>query len=311
MTRPSRSSTALKRIGSTLIVVGLLFPSIMHLVGWDEGMPLVTLLVVTLFVMFPTISLGVFLSWRGRQYAVKADAERIVADSNPNVLYLRSFRSDPSVLSSVFNPSARSNWRTVEDQLAEALRPFGDLVAIGQPGERLPLPGAARIYASEEEWKEVVSRRMRAARLVVIRADVGENLLWELKQAVETLNPQKVLILVLSMKAEHYQSFCTKVNPLLGVSLPERATQQRFGRVSGFIGFATNWKPGFFPLRAPFFRKIGWKPYRALFKFALRPVFESFGLEWQPPPFWATKDVSEIIKGITASFKNTLRKSKK
>jgi hypothetical protein len=79
----------------------------------------------------------------------------------------------------------------VEEQLAEALQPFGDLVAIGQPGERLPLPGAARIYASEEEWKEVVSRQMRAARLVVIRAGVGENLFWELKQAVETLKSAK------------------------------------------------------------------------------------------------------------------------
>ena len=74
------------------------------------------------------------------------------------------------------------------------LRPFGDLIAIGRPGERLPTPGAARIYTSDEEWKDVVKRQMQAAQLVVIRADVGENVFWELTQAVKTLNPQKLLI---------------------------------------------------------------------------------------------------------------------
>jgi hypothetical protein len=169
--------------------------------------------------------------------------------------------------------------------LRDVLRPIGDLVAIGKPGEDLPTPGAARIYVSDEEWKEEVKRRMRAARLVVIRAGVGENLLWEAKHAFETLNPRKVLILVLNMKAKDYESFRTKVNPLLGVSLPEGATLPRFSRrVSGFIDFAADWKPSFFPLRAPFFRGSPFKPYQASFKFALRPVFERFGLEWQPPP---------------------------
>lgn len=79
---------------------------------------------------------------------------------------------------------------------------------------------------SDEEWKEEVKRRMGAARLVVIRAGVGENLLWEAKHAFETLNPQKVLILVLNMKAKDYESFRTKVNPLLGVSLPEGGHQR-------------------------------------------------------------------------------------
>ena len=83
-----------------------------------------------------------------------------------------------------------------------------------------------RAFTPDEEWKEEVKRRMGAARLVVIRAGVGENLLWEAKHAFETLNPQKVLILVLNMKAKDYESFRTKVNPLLGVSLPEGGHQR-------------------------------------------------------------------------------------
>jgi hypothetical protein len=288
MTRASRSGTALKRIGVTLIVAGLMMPGIMAwplilYIGMDERR---AGLFMSLLMGFLAAG-GLFLLWRGRQYAAKADAERIGTDSNPSVLYLRAFRSDPSTARYTFLPGHLGlGLATQEEQLRDALRPFGDLVAIGQPGEGLPKPGAARIYASEEEWKEVVKRQMQAARLVIIRAGVGKNLLWELKQAVETLNPQKVLILVLQMKAKHYEFFRTKANPVLGVSLPEGATLGQFG---GFIGFGADWKPSVLPLpRIPYLRSSQFKPYRQLFKFALRPVFESFDVEWQPPPvvFW-------------------------
>ena len=290
MTRPGR---AYKRIGAILVVAGVagmtlpevsltIHSSINRWLMPENYTALNPLGVLMTFV-------GVFLIWRGRQYAAKVAAERIVTDSNPDVLYLRAFRSDSSVKGFVFlSLRWMSGLETQEEQLAYVLRPIGDLVAIGRPGEALPTPGAARIYASDEEWKKVVKRQMQAARLVIIRAGVRENLLWELKQAVETLNPQKVLILVLEMKAKHYESFRT-VNPVLGVSLPDGTTLwRRRGRVSGFIGFGADWKPSVFPIGVPYFRRDVYKPYRQLFKFALRPVFESFGLEWQPPPnvFW-------------------------
>ena len=142
----------------------------------------------------------------------------------------------------------------------------------------MPEPGAARIYVSDEEWKEVVRLGMQAARLVIIRAGGGENLLWELRQAMETLKPEKLLILALGMNVKDDQSFRTKADLLLNVSLPEGAgTMQRFDQVSGFIGFAADWKPSFFPLQAPYFRTSLFKPYRSLFMFALKPVFARFG----------------------------------
>jgi hypothetical protein len=253
-----------------LIVAGFLFQMVSREVdGWR-----IDVLVFLLGVLIS--SLGVFLVWRGREYAAKADAETIVTDSNPHVLYLRAFRSDESTRGYVFAnalpgsiPWARA---TLEEQLADALRPFGYLVAIGQPGEGLPKPGAARIYASDDEWKEVVRRQMQAALLVIIRAGVGENLLWEAKEAIETLNPQKVLIFVFRMKAKHYESFRTKVTQILDVALPEVATLGHFGRVSGFIGFDTDWKPIVFRFRPSLYNT--WN-----LKLALRPVFESFGLK--------------------------------
>jgi hypothetical protein len=284
MTRSSRPGLARKTSGVTLMVGGIILQlaeqawNLMHngiltpgpqkWVGW-----LGLLMILG----------GAFLFWRGRQYAGRADTERIVTDSNPDVLYLRAFRSDqstvPYLLASIFGM-----WLTEEEELTDVLRPFGDLVAIGQPGESLPKPGAARIYASDEEWKQVVKRQMRAARLVIIRAGVEKNLLWELKQAVEILNPEKVLILVRGMKVKQYESFRTNVNPILGMSLPEMPeVAKRFQR-GGFITFSSDWKPSFLPLRAPYLRRgLFSGPDRAFFKFALRPVFERFGLEWQPP----------------------------
>jgi hypothetical protein len=312
MTRAARRGTARKRIGVTLIVVGgigMMLQQVFNFIPHSDTVTgrMLWVLPFFYFLSLPMFLWGAFLFWRGRQYAAKADAERIVTDSNLDVLYLRAFRSDPSTAKYVFRSLLAvwgAGWTTEEEQLADVLRPFGDLVAIGRPGEALPEPGAARIYASNEEWKDVVEGQMRAARLVVIRAGVGENLLWELKQSVKTLSPQKLLILVLNMKAKCYESFRTTVNPELSMSLPEGATLRReftrlqfvlhqfgldqevtsFGRVSGFIGFAADWKPSFFPLRAPYLRRSFFKPYRPFFKFALRPVFESFGLEWQPPP---------------------------
>ena len=268
-----------KKIGVTLIYAGVLSQAL-PITGWR-----IRVLLGLLGVLIT--SLGWFLVWRGREYAAKADAEKILSDSYPHVLYLRAFRSDQ-----VFNPfrggvspgeiSPRAFAEapmSLEERLADALRSLGHLVAIGQPGEGLPKPGAARIYASDNEWKEVVRGQMQAALLVIIRASVGENLLWEAKEAVETLNPQKVLIFVFRMKAKHYESFRTKITQMLGVSLPEEAILQPFfGRVSGFIGFDANWKPIVFPL--PRFML----PFAIVssLKFALRPVFESFG-QRRPP----------------------------
>jgi hypothetical protein len=294
MTRACRSGTAAKIIGVTLLVLGVMLWVVQRLIS-NSGMDLTRspglfLNFWSLYLPFLLIPGGTFLFWRGCQYAAKADAERIVTDSKPDVLYLRAFRSDPSTARYVFGSWLRTGWglATEEEQLREVLRPIGDLIAIGQPGEGLPKPGAARIYASDEEWKEVVKGQMQAARLVVIRAGGGENLLWELEHAVETLDPQKVLILVLGMKAKHYESFRMKVNPVLGVSLPEVAALGDFKGVSGFIGFGADWKPSVFPLPDLGYSNSFFKPYRQTFKLALRPVFESFGLEWHPPPdvFW-------------------------
>jgi hypothetical protein len=292
-TRALRSGTALKRTGAALIAVAMIFNFAMAVVPWrvlqSDPAPFDDWIQRTVFITFVLgliIPGGAFLIWRGRQYDAQATAERIITDSKAHLLYLRAFRSDPSTWRQVFwNVHDISKLllglASEEEQLAEVLQPFGELIAIGRPGESLPTPGAARIYTSDEEWKDVVKHQIQAAQLVVIRAAAGENVFWELTQAVKILNPQKLLILLLNMKVADYESFRTKANSLLDVPLPESKRLQKYWRVSGFIGFASDWKPSFFALKAPFFRSGSFK---RLFKYALKPVFENFGLEWQAPP---------------------------
>jgi hypothetical protein len=290
--RAPRPGTALKRTGVALIAAGIIFNSALQALNavpwWFVFLSAQVDIVADIYsapwalVLIPG---GAFLIWRGRQYAAQASAKRIISDSKPHLLYLRAFRSDPSTAKQAFDALDFVNpllgLQSEEEQLAEVLQPFGGLIAIGRPGESLPTPGAARIYTSDEEWKDVVKRQIQAARLVVIRAAAGENVLWELAQALKILNPQKLLILLLNMKVRDYESFRTRANSILDVPLPESTRLRRYRRVSGFIGFAAGWKPSFFALRAPFFRGGSFK---RRCKYALKPVFESFGLEWQAPP---------------------------
>ena len=96
----------------------------------------------------------------------------------------------------------------------------------------------------------------------------------------------KAADLLLNMKVKDYELFRTRANSVLHVPLPESGSQLAYasgwGIGRGFhFGFAADWKPSFFALKTPFSR---YGSVKARFKYALKPVFESFGLEWQPPP---------------------------
>jgi hypothetical protein len=171
---------------------------------------------------------------------------------------------------------------TEEEQLRDALQPFGDLVAIGKPGESLPTPGAAKQYAADDEWKGIVTDKMKKAPLVVIKAGSSEGLRWELREAIRILDPKRLLILINSMKKKEYQNFKQFADQILEVKFPTFEEIQRFGKVLGFLQFSEKWKPDFLRLRLPFLR-FGSKPQRRLFTYTLRPIFEKFNLEWQIP----------------------------
>src|SRR5262245_50433372 len=242
--RAPRSGSVLKITGVALVVASFIWVSACQVMfGIDIGQAL------PVFVWF-LIPVGALVYWRGRQYEAQARAQDIIASSKAHVLYLRPFAADHSATfwgTILGHASAvRGIWKTEEEHLADALRPFGDLIAVGRPNE-LPIPGASRIYSSDEEWQDVVINQMQAAQLVVIRASSGDNVFWELTQAVKILNPRRLLIF-LKVWDDDYESFRTRANSVLPVSLPE-ISLRRLARGDGFIGFADDWKPSFFRLR--------------------------------------------------------------
>ena len=292
MTEKMKYGRGFKRTGIFLLITGfllaagqLLFIDVPRLkpagAAGDVILPICFLFPV------PIILVGALLYWRSRQYADETVAKRAISDSRPNVLYLRSFAADISTMGYVFSAlspmNVASGWKTDEEQLGEVLQPFGDLVAIGKPGETLPTPGAARLYASDAEWKKDVTDQMQTARLVVIRAGISGGLLWEVKEVVQLVNPKKLLILILNMRRKDYEAFRKEADQIFNATFPSVHELKRFGTISGFFRFSPNWSPIFLPLRAPFFR-CGYNQYGGLFKFTLRPLFEESGLEWKPRP---------------------------
>ncbi|MBW4716826.1 hypothetical protein [Saccharothrix obliqua] len=128
------------------------------------------------------------------------DAVRALrADGRRPVLYLRAFDDDHTAAKVDNAPSVGTTGlmlHTREEQLADALHAFGPVIAVGRPGEPLPLLGAARFYLPDAEWQDGVARLMDEARLVVLRLGSGEGLWWEVERAHATQPPRKLLLLL-------------------------------------------------------------------------------------------------------------------
>ncbi|MGA9822277.1 MAG: hypothetical protein ACLP7A_14230 [Desulfobaccales bacterium] len=275
----------LKGIGLILFIAGVLLGLLLNFISNTQ----VSLPFPIFFLPAIMLVLGVFLLLRARQLEAKAIAPQVIGGSGPKVLYLRSFKIDASVLRQVlwsillFGKALESASGSEEEQLREALQPFGELIAIGKPGEALPTLGAARLYASDAEWQNVVIGLMQTARLVVVRVGSSGGLLWELQETVKVLNPTKLLLWI-NLKKKDYEAFKMEADQIFSHAVPHFDEIKRSRLASGFIRFSENWAPGFLPfLQPPFFRS-GPKQLQRGLTYTLRPIFEEGGVQWQPPP---------------------------
>jgi hypothetical protein len=98
-----RPGTALKRTGVALIAVGIIFNSASQTLNafprWLGFLSAHDIAANIYFAPWMQVLIpgGAFLIWRGRQYAAQANVKRIITDSKQHLLYLRAFRSDPSI----------------------------------------------------------------------------------------------------------------------------------------------------------------------------------------------------------------------
>ncbi|WP_143064610.1 hypothetical protein [Streptomyces colonosanans] len=220
------------------------------------------------------VFMGARLSRYGRRHTARVIKDPVELPDRAFTLFLRPFEDD-KFLYGVKSASTRSLRRRLETPVSrtreEVLvwtfrRRFGRIVAVGQPGERLPLPGAHRFYLPLNNWKPVVSDLVKRARLVILVAGTGPGTLWELTEVVRLLPPERLLVLVLSDEAGYERfreavpkSFENRAKELrdsgdLPVTAPpfpeypalrDPDTPTKWIGLQGLIHFSSSWQPTF------------------------------------------------------------------
>jgi hypothetical protein len=186
--------------GGGLAANGLLWP-ILHLflISSGQGSPLPAeawpLLLVASVLAIPVGALvavlassaGIRLRERGRRLRY-VSALSLPPDRAP-VLLLRSFTdeelADPRPLD-FFQ-------RRYEERLTRALERLGPVICVGRPGDPLGFGGAARLYVSDEHWRQAVHHLMGRALAVVIVVGPTAGLWWEIVTALKAVEPRRLL----------------------------------------------------------------------------------------------------------------------
>jgi hypothetical protein len=123
-------------------------------------------------------------------------------DLRPPVLFLRSFKLDELPVDRI-----EEGWRgmldmfsvgekTFEERLTDTFKDIGPLIAIGRPGEDAAPLGAAREYADNDSWQQVVLERADAAQLVIMELDATAGMEWEIENVSKLIGLERIAIVL-------------------------------------------------------------------------------------------------------------------
>lgn len=225
------------------------------------------------------------------------------------VLYLRSFSEDAKTGAGVSSGVAfgGSGLITEEEQLVAALSSVGPTVAVGAPGEELPLLGANRVRFSHEEWQQGVQEPLATSRLVVLRAgSFSPGVRWEIQQVVAQVKPER-FVLVIGGRAGKQQDadlarFTANVNPLLPQPLPASYLKRKLytlGTIRAFVSFDQNWQPTLLPVAVnlvPVLKRTITRRLVPYYRSALRPVLTRLG--FAPPSLPVSVGMVMMVGGL-------------
>lgn len=173
------------------------------------------------------------------------------------VVYLRSFEADETpyvptlfsrrhrrVLPRGFFLLGYAVWlpKTHEERMANALKSVGPVVAIGDPRDRLPDLGAARLYVDDGDWQSKIIRLIERAELVVVETDASEGLLWEVDQVVQHVPCGRLVLSIPVTKGarprpERYEEFRRSTSNIFPKPLPAEIGDAQF------VVFDEDWNP--------------------------------------------------------------------
>jgi hypothetical protein len=169
--------------------------------------------------------IGTGLYQLGRGIWSRGATQLLRDDKRSPVVYLRSFRADRRI-------------GDTEHKLVEKASKIGPVVAVGEPGERFPPFGAARLYVDHAHWHDVVASLVAVAQLIIFRIGDTEGFWWELSHTAEKVDPAKVLIWIPDADRKHFtDAILSRINAVLSHPLPPL----RQSRGAEFISFGPGW----------------------------------------------------------------------
>jgi hypothetical protein len=192
------------------------------------------------------VVVGVLLILSGLRLFARRGESVLRRNRRRPVLYLRSFAADVRLFGGVGDFFRLLLLGGVEEsaerRLARAVADVGPLVAIGQPGERLPPLGGARLYVrGDEDWRRVVGELVQASQLVIFRIGRTSGFDWELRHVLSACDPRKVLFYLPPRDRENvwapgvYAPFRRRTADLFPCPLPLDTG------AAAFLGFGPGW----------------------------------------------------------------------
>lgn len=238
-----------RRVGLLLISIAVaiyVVPFLVFLVLWLDGVDLGSWPYTIAVSVFP-VSLA--LVTVGRRMRVRGAEGVLATDARAPIVYLRPFSADRAEIATRWSSRVRVSSRgaqekTYEERLARTLRKVGPVVAVGDPTERLPLLGATRMYAADEDWQETVDELTARAAVVLLQAGEGDGFAWEVHHVIELDAPKRAILslpLAAKRKApsrqERYDEFRRRFDDTFPRPLPETIGHCQFAY------FDADWTP--------------------------------------------------------------------
>jgi hypothetical protein len=157
-----------------------------------------TLITLAIAVVFMLASAG--LRILGRMASRQSLENQVGRDPRPPILFLRAFSDDQATLprGGLIHRLLRGELgrRRLDHVLVEEFSRFGPVVALGRPGQRMLPFGAARIYVEHDGWQAKVLELAEESTHVVMVADEGSGVAWEIETMLSPALRPKTIFLV-------------------------------------------------------------------------------------------------------------------
>jgi hypothetical protein len=236
-----------------LVAVLMLFSggSVARGLARHMGMGPAVALSVVVFKLLPVLAIlrALTLFRTATRLTVPTADEVLALDPRPPIVYLRSFQDDGSAaprrwyhyLMLWFSPWSALMARPVfEEGLANRLKAHGPVLAIGDPREKMPELGAARLYVGHDAWQAKVEELLAGAQLVVLRIGLTEGVLWELRRSIERLDPSQLIVWIVPLPKARAEALADFLHEQSEAVLPHPIPREVCGHQ--FVYFRSGWE---------------------------------------------------------------------